>query len=288
MIAIIRDMSDDIGELAAALAKAQSEMTAAIRTEENPYFKSRYADLASVWDAIREPLTKNGLAVIQTMGEASDGYIKVITTLAHSSGQWIRGTLTMRPKKTDDPQAIGSLITYARRYALAAIAGVAPDDDDAETAMGRKEQPKRVEVVDLDSEVEGITEKQLKKLLALLGKHKIDKKLFKAWLYEKGKLGNKKSWKGLSKVDASKLLDKEIFEKSVKAYDKWARETIALVWARQQKGLVGKKLSKAEESDLLTLAKTRRIECDKEGELKAGHQCIYECPHLTECEKWEA
>src|SRR4029079_18582964 len=103
----------------AGLSKAQGEMSGAKADSENPFFKSSYADLASVWDAIRAPFAKNGLAVIQTTGMNPDGVI-IITTLAHSSGQFVRGRITIRPTK-NDPQAVGSAITYGRRYGLAAI-----------------------------------------------------------------------------------------------------------------------------------------------------------------------
>lgn len=127
--------SEQINELAAALAKAQGAIKGAAKDTANPFFKSKYADLASVWDACRTQLTANGLSVIQTMDD-SQGGVTVVTTLAHSSGQWIRGRLTMKPVK-DDPQGIGSAITYARRYALAAMVGVAPEDDDGNAASGR-------------------------------------------------------------------------------------------------------------------------------------------------------
>lgn len=127
-------MTPFVGDLAEALAKAQGGITGARKDSANPFFKSKYADLASVWDACREHLSANNLAVIQTMVPAASG-ITVITTLVHSSGQWIRGELNMVPVK-NDPQGIGSCITYARRYALAAIVGVAQVDDDANSAQG--------------------------------------------------------------------------------------------------------------------------------------------------------
>lgn len=133
-------MSENIGELAGAMAKAQGEMRGAVKDADNPFFKSKYADLAAVLDACREALSKNQIAVFQTTEPDSEGII-VVTTLAHSSGQWLRGKLRVRPQK-NDPQAIGSAITYARRYSLAAIAGVAQVDDDAESAMGRSGQQK--------------------------------------------------------------------------------------------------------------------------------------------------
>jgi len=131
----VNDASDNINELAGALAKAQGQITGALKDSSNPYFKSKYADLAACWDACRKALTENGLAVIQTTVER-DGQLYVATTLAHSSGQWVRGWMPVKTKD-DGPQAMGSGVTYARRYALAAIVGLAQVDDDAEAAQGR-------------------------------------------------------------------------------------------------------------------------------------------------------
>ncbi len=133
---VMPDQTVNIGKLTLALSKAQGEITGALKDSKNPFFKSNYADLASVWDACREHLSKNELAVIQTTDESSEGII-VITTLAHSSGEWIRGRIKLKPVKTD-PQGMGSALTYGRRYGLAAIVGVAQIDDDAEAAQGRK------------------------------------------------------------------------------------------------------------------------------------------------------
>lgn len=150
--------SEQIQDIAAALAKAQGEMGGAVKDSANPFFKSKYADLASVWDACRGPLTKHGIAVVQfpkteyqgepvpyewtsKMGETRYGVrvvcvVSVVTRLTHSSGQWIEDAVsTMLP--TGDPQAVGSAITYLRRYALQSVAGVAPEDDDAEAAHSR-------------------------------------------------------------------------------------------------------------------------------------------------------
>lgn len=124
--------SESIAALAAALAKAQGEMQGAVKDSENPFFSSKYADLASVWDACRAALSKNGLAVIQ-MPRSDENGIEVETVLAHSSGEWMSETLRMPVVKTD-AQKVGSAITYARRYALAAFVGVAPEDDDGNAA----------------------------------------------------------------------------------------------------------------------------------------------------------
>ena len=139
--------SSEIGELAKALAAAQGEMTAASKDATNPHFKSRYATLASVWDAIRGPLSRNGLSVSQVLEtpDASPGLVAMRTILLHTSGQWIASRYVMPIADKLTPQAVGSAITYARRYALSAIVGIAPDDDDdgnaASVAPAKQTQP---------------------------------------------------------------------------------------------------------------------------------------------------
>lgn len=127
--------SESIAALAAALSKAQADITGALKDSSNPFFKSKYADLASCWDACRKQLAANGLCVIQTTTHTDAG-VMLVTTLAHSSGEWIRGTLPVLTKD-NSAQGQGSGLTYARRYALAAIVGLAQIDDDAEAAQGR-------------------------------------------------------------------------------------------------------------------------------------------------------
>lgn len=121
--------SENINELMTALSKAQGKMKPAVFNKINPHFKSKYADLASIWDAIRIPFSENGLSVIQTV-ESKEGYTHVmVTTLAHASGQFIRSEMPIMLTDTK-PQALGSALTYYRRYALSAIAGVTADEDD--------------------------------------------------------------------------------------------------------------------------------------------------------------
>ncbi len=132
--------SDQLNELAPALAKAQGQMSGAEKSAANPFFKSKYADLASVWDACRKPLSDNGLSLLQS--PSTDGVrVSLDTLLLHTSGQWIKGTVSVSAKE-DSPQAVGSCITYLRRYALQSFAGVAPEDDDAEAAEGRPKNGK--------------------------------------------------------------------------------------------------------------------------------------------------
>lgn len=128
--------SEQINELAEALAKAQGQIEGAKKDKANPFFKSVYADLASVWDACRKPLSDNGLSVTQCPEEADNG-IAIETMLLHSSGQWIKSRYTMPVSKLD-AQAVGSAITYARRYALSAVVGIAPEDDDGNAAAAAK------------------------------------------------------------------------------------------------------------------------------------------------------
>ena len=136
--------SPTIAALAAALVKAQSAMGGAKKDSTNPHFKTAYADLASVWDACRAPLANAGLSVVQLVSserlhpsEATHAIIETI--LAHSSGEWVSSTLAV-PLTKSDAQGLGSAITYGRRYALAAIVGVCPADDDGEAAVARPAQ----------------------------------------------------------------------------------------------------------------------------------------------------
>ena len=131
--------SETIDALAGALAKAQGEIDTADKSAKNPFFKSSYADLPSVWAACRKQLSKNGLAVVQRMDTSENGMI-LESVLMHSSGQWISSTYPVNPVK-NDPQGLGSAITYARRYALMALVGVVADDasdDDGNAASGNR------------------------------------------------------------------------------------------------------------------------------------------------------
>lgn len=135
--------SENIADLAVALAKAQSENGTVTKDAANPYFKSKYASLASVWEAVRPALTKNGLSVIQMPSHDEHGYY-LETMLVHSSGQWVKSRIYMKPVK-DDPQGIGSICSYMRRYSLQAMTMVCPEDDDAEAAMGRTRNVQQIQ-----------------------------------------------------------------------------------------------------------------------------------------------
>lgn len=143
--------SESINELVTALSKAQGEMQTAVKDKINPFHKSNYADLTSVWEVARPVLGKNGLCIMQTTEMTPDGStIILVTTLAHISGQWMKSHLPLKPK-TVDSQGIGAAITYSRRYSLSAIIGVVTDeDDDGETADGRGKNyinPTQVQII---------------------------------------------------------------------------------------------------------------------------------------------
>ena len=124
--------SENLNELAAALSKTQAMLQGAIKDAKNDHFKSKYADLASCWDACREALAANGLSVVQ-LPEGDGSVVTMTTMLIHTSGQWVSCTGTFKPTKAD-PQGLGSCITYARRYQLCAIVGISPEDDDGNAA----------------------------------------------------------------------------------------------------------------------------------------------------------
>lgn len=115
--------------LATALCKAQAEMSAAEKDGKNPHFKSRYSTLTAVWDACRGPLTKNGLSVLQMFHTTEAGGLILTTRLLHTSGQYQDSNVIV-PLGNQTPQAIGSAISYMRRYSLASLIGVVSDDDD--------------------------------------------------------------------------------------------------------------------------------------------------------------
>ena len=120
--------SESITELAKALSTFQGKMVAVKKDATNPFYKSKYATLDTIWETIRKPLSENGLSVSQTMNLAGEKSI-LETTLYHTSGEWISGTQLVNPVK-DDPQSLGSAISYARRYSLSALLGIVSDEDD--------------------------------------------------------------------------------------------------------------------------------------------------------------
>ena len=120
--------SNEINELATALAKAQGEMGGAIKGAKNDYLKSSYADLASVIAAVKEPMSNNGLSYIQLPFSRKDS-VGVTTRIMHSSGQWIESSFSI-PAPKHDPHTYGSIVTYCRRFSLQSALGVSAESDD--------------------------------------------------------------------------------------------------------------------------------------------------------------
>ena len=149
--------SEDINELAAAISMAQGEIENASKNAANPHFRSKYADLAEVINCIRPVFSKHGLSVTQ-FPSYEGGVVSVETVIAHKSGQWMSGTISA-PVSKHDAQGVGSATTYCRRYALAAAACLAQEDDDVENAIGRNTKT---------SPAKNITDSQIADLTALM------------------------------------------------------------------------------------------------------------------------
>ena len=121
-------------KIATALVKAQKAFGPALKTSTNPHFKSKYADLAACIEAVIDALNENGIALIQQSHECADG-VTIETLFIHESGETLSGGKLHVPASKQDPQGYGSAMTYARRYALQAACGIAPEDDDANRAV---------------------------------------------------------------------------------------------------------------------------------------------------------
>lgn len=146
------DKSESLNMLAAAMAKAQGAIKGALKDADNPFFKTKYADLASVVEAIRGPLSTNGLSYVQIAHSIQDA-AAFETVILHSSGEWLSCGVLSVPVTKADAQGFGSASTYCRRYSLSAAFGVAPEDDDANAAA--KAAPKAAKGIaqNIDQEV---------------------------------------------------------------------------------------------------------------------------------------
>jgi hypothetical protein len=180
--------SEQINEISTALSKAQGEIKAAQKDGTNPHFKSKFSTLHSHWEACRPILSKNGLAVTQLANMLEDGRDVLVTILSHSSGQWFKSSMVLKPVK-NDPQGMGSCLSYARRYMLSAIVGTTSDDDDddAEAASGRgkdtKPVPKPAKVEASPEAIKIVDANQALELLTLrLKLDSPDRKLFDDWV----------------------------------------------------------------------------------------------------------
>jgi hypothetical protein len=155
------ERSESVKELASALAKAQALIEGAAKDGNNPHFRSKYATLASVVDAVKEPLAKNGLSYTQVLHDAENA-VKVETIILHQSGEWLSCGCLSVPVSKHDAQGFGSALTYARRYSLSAAFGVAPEDDDGNEAA--KAAPQRESITPRAGSKERLTPEQVAKV----------------------------------------------------------------------------------------------------------------------------
>jgi len=139
--------SESIANLTLALSIVQGKMSHAVKDSANPFFKSKYADLESVWDACRKLLADNGLAVMQFPGLYTDHDKSMLLTtiISHKSGEYLSQEMSV-PVTKADAQGAGSALTYMRRYALAAVVGVVQADDDGNAASSPKPVVKAKEI----------------------------------------------------------------------------------------------------------------------------------------------
>jgi len=167
--------SESIKAIAPAFLKAQKEMEAVTKNSKNPFFKSDYADLNAVMEACKEPLNNNGISVLQPV---NSNYVE--TVLMHESGEWLASETALIVKETNNPQALGSAISYARRYGLMSILGLPAEDDDGEKAMVREKstaKPTVTQAVQMPKEENG-KDTAIKVLYGVLKSKGLDPKMY--------------------------------------------------------------------------------------------------------------
>ena len=139
--------SESINEIATALAQAQAEIQNPAKTADNPFFKSKYADLAEVLSVVRPAFSSNGLSVVQ-FPYSTDEQVGVTTMISHSSGQWMQGDIALPLQVAKNiAQDAGKIVTYLRRYSLAAAAGVAQEDPDANLSSDKDSNTGKVTTI---------------------------------------------------------------------------------------------------------------------------------------------
>ena len=211
--------------LFAALAKAQGSIQSAIADKENTHFNFKYADLDACWEACREPLSTNDLAVIQLPEVGENSSVTMVTILGHSSGQSISSTYTMFPDKTT-PQGIASCMTYLRRYMLCAMVGISQEDDDANMASKDPDEYDRISKTQVDEilvladnlfkkSADAVVERMLAKVFELTSVKDIPADLFEQakTLLENQHNREKKAAKPKQKSDKEKLAELEADKK---------------------------------------------------------------------------
>ncbi len=207
--------TENLGELVTALIKVQRNLKSAPKSKNNPFYRSKYADLPAVWEMCRESLADNGLVVTQLVrGSKEDPCL--VTMLVHTSNQWIKSEIPLLLVK-QDPQAQGSAITYARRYGLMAVLGMCQDDedDDGEAAT---HPPKHPDSSSKKKVTEELSNAELDEYLKIWGKNK---EMFRKFLASVKESRKYKTWR--EAVDAVK----EDQEKTTNAFNSWLQKQAA-------------------------------------------------------------
>ncbi len=212
-----------LGELFKALALAQNEMEAAITDATNPFFKSKYAKLEHVVKASRPFLSKHGLSVSQRPFILENGQRVLLTRLCHSSGEWMEGCMAINPPK-EDIQAMGSYITYLRRYNYSCITGVVTEDesdDDGEKA--KLDMKKEKEIDELKDKINQLhlekIEATASKLLIKLNLSMDDKESLTRYISSSQMLKS-----GIYHKEGVEGMDESKCDKFLSWYQKWLAE----------------------------------------------------------------
>jgi hypothetical protein len=181
--------------IAAAFVKAQRQFGPALKTSTNPHFRSKYADLSNCIEAVIDALNSNGIGLMQRTYECKDG-VMVETIFVHESGEVMECGLLHVPASKQDPQSYGSALTYARRYSLLAATGLAPEDDDGNSASRRTEIKSTV------------NESQIADLLAAMDEVTTIKELQQAYKDAYKATNGEQAWqaKVIAKKDAKKTM----------------------------------------------------------------------------------
>lgn len=202
------NQTQTISKIAVALLKAQQKMGSAVKDADNPYFKSKYADLGAVMEACKDALNENEIMVLQPVHTYSEGTF-VETHLIHVSGESMWTRLRISPKNENNAQDVGSAITYARRYALQSFLFIPAEDDDGNGAVGKSQpQPQQKEHVDYGKKVEDTTPEPVQEALVSDSNYSKDSKAMLGMkvkeLMDKGKI--EKNYAQISKMTREELI----------------------------------------------------------------------------------
>jgi len=202
--------SEQINEIAKAMAIAQNEMKPAVKDSLNPHFKSKYSNIESVWDAIRMPMTSNGLTIWQDV-TTEERSVAITTRIVHISGQWVEFGPLAVPMAKIDAHGVGSAISYGKRYALCAAVGVVSGDEDDDGNLAIV-QPKKITL-------ENVEEVKANGYADFCRRHKIGQDESEVWNYIKS-LMEKQAKPEITVINAAVKNETGFME----TFDKWKNQ----------------------------------------------------------------